>query len=339
MHTTSGPSTGLSAGGRFPALILALRWATVSTGAILSLVDLRGSATAMAATSLLCLFAGFRLLRPLPSPDGGEVSPPGIVAELAVALGAVALSGGFGSPFVLVLLVPVLLAGLTQGYAAGFVAAAAASLPLLVVGATLDTARATTETAAQVILVYAATGALAGYARRLFVDAVAEQASFESRVSSLTEANALLSQLTQVALTMPSSLDLGDTVTAAMTHLRQMFDCSGAAVLVLDAATGTWRAEGTFGLPAPPPMTTSQLPPPLLQFALRNGSTPTTAGSVVNTHLDPGSRPGLWAQTRTGLYAPLVARDHLVALVALERVEGDAFELRDADVLAGLAEP
>ncbi len=340
MQTTSGSAAaGFPAGGRFPALILALRWATVSTGAILSLVDLRGSATAMAATSLLCLYAGFRLLRPLPSPDAGEVTPPGIVAELAVALVAVALSGGFGSPFVLVLLVPVLLAGLTQGYVGGFVTATAASLPLLVLGATLDSARVPTETAMQVILVYAATGALAGYARRLFVDAVAEQASFESRVSSLTEANALLSQLTQVALTLPSSLDLGDTVAATMTHLRQMFDCSGAAVLVLDAATGTWRAEGTFGLPAPPPMTTSQLPQPLLQLALRNGSAAPAGGQVVNTHLEPGSRPGLWSQTRTGLYAPLVARDHLVALVALERVDGDAFELRDADVLAGLAEP
>jgi len=39
-----------SVGGRFPALILALRWATVTTGAVLSLVDLRHSAAAMAAT-------------------------------------------------------------------------------------------------------------------------------------------------------------------------------------------------------------------------------------------------------------------------------------------------
>src|SRR5207248_4304997 len=150
--------------------------------------------------------------------------------------------------------------------------AGAASLPLLVLGATVSSARVPTETASQVMLVYAATGALAGYARRLFVDAAAEQASFEDRVSSLTEANALLSQLTGLALTLPSSLDLGDTVTAAMGHLRQLFEFTGAAVLVLDAATGTWRVEGATGLPAPPPMTTRQLPPPLLQLVLRNGS-------------------------------------------------------------------
>src|SRR5438067_7315747 len=284
------------AGGRFPALILALRWATVTTGAVLCLVDLRHSVAAMAATSLLCLYAGVRILRPLPRPPGGwgasprqgrrepprearEAPTTAIAVELAVALTAVALSGGFGSPYVFVILIPVLLAGFTQGYTAGFVAAGAASLPLLVLGATVSSARVPTETASQVMLVYAATGALAGYARRLFVDAAAEQASFEDRVSSLTEANALLSQLTQVARTLPSSLDLGETVSAAMGHLTELFDFTGAAVLVFDAATGTWRTEGATGWAAPPPMPTSQLPAPLLRLALRDGSRTPSGGA------------------------------------------------------------
>src|SRR5438105_14875630 len=100
-----------SVGGRFPALILALRWATVTTGAVLSLADLRHSAAAMAATALLCLYAGFRILVPLPRPDTRLVPEGPIAVELLVALAAVVLSGGFGSPYVFVLLVPVLLAG------------------------------------------------------------------------------------------------------------------------------------------------------------------------------------------------------------------------------------
>jgi signal transduction histidine kinase len=340
MATIGGAVGSNGPAGRFPALILGLRWATVTTGAFLSLVDLRSSVGAMAATSLLCFYAGVRVLRPLPSPDGNDVPSGRIAVELAVALAAVAMSGGFGSPFVFVLLVPILLAGFTQGYTGGFVAAAAASLPLLVVGAFSLSARVPTETASQVVLVYAATGAVAGYARRLFVDAAAEQASFEDRVSSLTEANALLSQLTSVALTLPSSLDLGDTVTAAMRHLGELFEFSGAAVLVLDAATGTWRTEGATGLPVPPPMATNQLPPPLLKLALHNDSRAPARGAVPETDLDPADgRSGLWADARHGLYAPLVARDHLVALVALERLDGDAFDTRDADVLSGLAEP
>ncbi|HEV7865056.1 MAG TPA: GAF domain-containing sensor histidine kinase [Acidimicrobiia bacterium] len=332
--------TEAPAGGRFPALIMALRWATVTTGAILSLLDLRGSVTAMAATSLLCLYAGFRILRPLPAPEGRDAPAAGIALELAIATAAVAISGGWASPYVFVVLVPVLLAGFTRGYLGGFAAAGAAAATLLVAGATISSAQAPTETASQVVLVYAATGALAGYARRLFVDAAAEQASFEDRVAGLTEANALLSQLTQVALTLPSSLDLGDTVAAAMGHLGQLFDFTGAAVLVLDAATGTWRAEGAAGLPPPAPMPTSQLPPPLLQLALRNGLQVSAGGAVAELDLDPAvGRPGLWPETRSGIYAPLVARDHLVALVALERADAGGFDARDAEVLSGLAEP
>src|SRR5581483_2260853 len=327
-------------GGRFPALILTLRWAAVTLGAVLSLVDLRHSMAAMAATSLLCFYAGARILRPLPRPEELEVAPGDIALELGVALVAVVLSGGFGSPYVFVILVPVLLAGFTQGYTAGFVAAGAAGLPLVVVGATLPSARVPTETASQVLLVFAATGALAGYARRLFVEAAAEQASFEDRVSTLTEANALLSQLTRLALTLPSSLDLGDTVSAAMGHLRQLFDFTGAAVLVLDAATGTWRAEGVAGRPVPAPMTTGHLPPPLLQLALRNGSGPPARGAITEA-LDAagGGQGGLWPGSRSGIYAPLVARDHLVAVVALERDGGAPFDGRDVEVLSGLAEP
>jgi len=334
-----GSATEAPAGGRFPALILALRWATVGTGAVLSLLNLSGSVQVMTVSLLLCLYTGIRIIRPLPHPDGRDVSERAIAADLAVALAAVSLTGGFGSPYVFVALVPILLAGFTQGYPGGFVGALAISAPLLVV-ATTASGKVPAETAAQVVLVYAATGALAGYARRLFVDAAAEHASFEDRVSSLTEANALLSQLTSVAMTLPSSLDLGETVAGAMGHLGQLFHCSGAAILVLDAATGMWRAEGCVGLRTPPPMTTTQLPPPLLRLAFRSGSATPPGRAVTTVLLGPlDGRQGLWRESRSGLYAPLVARGHLVALVALERIEAVAFDPRDADVLDGLAEP
>ena len=45
------------------------------------------------------------------------------------------------------------------------------------------------------------------------------------------------------------------------------------------------------------------------------------------------------AEARSGMYAPLVARDHLVALVALERIDAEPFNNRDTEVLTGLAEP
>jgi signal transduction histidine kinase len=68
-------------------------------------------------------------------------------------------------------------------------------------------------------------------------------------------------------------------------------------------------------------------------MALRNGSGVPAPDAVTD------GRRGVWAETNHGVYAPLVARDHLVALVALERIGGEGFEVRDADVLTGLAEP
>src|SRR5256885_926465 len=86
----------------------------------------------------------------------------------------------------------------------------------------------------------------------------------------------------------------------------------------------------------PPP----QLPAPLLQLALRNGSRAPAGPPVTAADLSAADgKCGLWPDARHGLYAPLVARDHLVALVALERADGPGFEQRDADVLGGLAEP
>jgi signal transduction histidine kinase len=207
-----------------------------------------------------------------------------------------------------------------------------ASAGLGLAAVAFPSARTTPDAASQVALVYAATGVVAGFARRLFLEVEARQAVFADRMARLTEANSLLSQLTRVAQTLPSSLDLGDTLAAAMGHLRQLFDFSGATILVSDAATGTWRAEAAAGLPAPPPATTDGLPPPARVAAQR-------ARPEAASDLQGPDGPGFWADSRSGLYGPLVARGRLVALLAIEHTEPARFGAREVEVLAGLAEP
>jgi signal transduction histidine kinase len=318
---------------------MAVRWATVVTGALISLIDLQNEVGALTASALLCFYTGLRVVRPLPRPDGSEPTAAAIAFDLAIALFAIVISGGWGSPFLFVALVGVLLAGFAHGYAGGFAAAGAAAIVLLAAGFAFPSAEGSTETGSQVVLVYAATAAVAGYARRLFVEAAAEQAQFEDRVSRLTEANALLSRLTGVARALPSSLDLRDSVATAMTHLQRLVDFNGGAILVYDAATGTWRPEATVGLPAPLPMTTQQLPAVLRRLVARQNSGTPSAGSVIEPLGPPGSRQGLWPEGASGAYAPLVARGRLVALVALEHAEPGRFTDREAEILNGLAEP
>jgi signal transduction histidine kinase len=304
----------------------------VATGAVLALTTAPDRPGILAGTTLLLAYTLARTLRPLPPPGEVQVGTVLLVTDLAVALAAVLLSGAWNSPFIFTLLVGVLLAGFARGYAGGLAAAAVASAGLALAAVLFPSARTTPEAASQVALVYAATGVVAGFARRLFLEAEAGQAVFADRMATLTEANSLLSQLTRVAQTLPSSLDLGDTLAAAMGHLRQLFEFTGATILVSDAATGTWRAEAAAGLPAPPPVVTRDLPRPARRAAER-------VGVEAEPALDGPDGPGFWADSRSGLYGPLVARGRLVALVAIENTKPAHFGAREVSVLAGLAEP
>src|SRR2546423_14931137 len=156
-----GSAAEAPAGGRFPARILALRWATVTLGAVLPLLRLSGSVQEMTVTLLLCLYTGFRVIRPLPHPDDRDVPEGAIAVDLGVALAAVSLTGGFGSPYVFVALVPVLLAGFTHGYPGGFVAAVALHAPPPGVGATPASGPGNNPAAAPGRAVHAATRAAA----------------------------------------------------------------------------------------------------------------------------------------------------------------------------------
>jgi signal transduction histidine kinase len=313
-------------------VVLALRWATVATGVVLSLAGLLHEPGAIAATVALVAHSLWRTLRPLPRPGVTDVDLRVLALDLGLGLAAVAMSGGWDSPYVFTLLVGVLLAGSSRGLMGGLASVAAVSAGLGVAAAVVPSARAAPETASQVILVYVATAVVAGYARRLFLEGEERQEAFASRMTGLTEANELLSQLARVTQALPSSLDLGDTLAAAMGHLRQLFDFTGASILVLNPATGTWRAEAAAGLPAPAALRTEDLPSPA-RTALNRSVV------VCEPTLEAGGpRSGLWASSRSGLYGPLLARHRVVALAVLEHDQAGRFGPEGAALMTGLTE-
>jgi len=308
----------------------------VATGAVLTLAGTtRSEPGAVAATAILLAYNAWRTVRPFPHPRDLRVGKGALAVDVAVALAAVSISGGWNSPFVFTLLVGIVIAGFTRDYVGGLATAGFGAIGLACAALIAPSARADPKAALQVTLVYTATAGVAGYTRKLFLETEARQAAFADRVDRLTEANALLSQLTQVAQTLPSSLDLGDTLAAAMGHLRQLFEFSGATILVLDPATDTWLAEATAGLATPPPLSPTELPAPLQAVISADG--PRT---VVESELDPDAgRAGLWRDSRSGVYASLLARRRLVALVAIEHREPGRFGSREAELLASLVEP
>lgn len=325
-------------GERFDHLVLVLRWATVAAGIALATPDLGSDPGVAAAITALLAWSAFRTFWLVPGAFAGTWAHPQrtvgdtpvevVVAEVSVGLGVVALSGGWGSPFLLILVVGVLLAGLSRGYVGGFAAAGGIAVALGVVSGLFDSARADPATTAQAVLIYACTAAVAGFARRLFLEAAAGEEAAARRVAQLTEVNTLLSELARVAPGLPSSLDLAEALVAGIGHLDDLFDFTGAAVLLPDPATGHWRAEAARGLPTPPEMLAAALPAPL---------SAAIAGSGIELLGEPGG--GLWPATRSGLYAPLVARDRLVAVIVLEHAEPGRYAQREAELLAGLAPP
>lgn len=255
------------------------------------------------------------------------------MAELILALAAVSAAGGWDSPFVLTVLPPMLLAGLRRGYRLSLLAAGFACVWLGVTTLVVTSAVGSVQAASQVLLLCVLTAAVGGYAHGLFIEAEERQEVFAGRMARLAETNALLAQLTHVARTLPSSLDLGDTLAAAMGHLGELFDSSGAAIFLLDPATGTWRAEASCGLPAPTALRMEELPSPARTAIARSVT-------MCEPALDPeGGRPGLWPVSRSALYSPLLARQRIVALVVLEHRELHRFGDRDAQIMGGLTEP
>lgn len=303
----------------------------MATGAALSLASFDNQPGVVAATAWLLAFTAWRTLRP-----AGRilVGRPTLALELAASVLPVAASGGWDSPYVFNVLVVVVLAGFGRGYNAGFTVAVVAAVALAAGSLLFPSARAAPEAASQVALVYLATGAVGGFARRLFLEAQEGQAAFADRVDRLTEANALLAQLTRVAQTLPSSLDLGNALAASVGHLRQLFDFTAAAILVFDQATETWWAEATAGAATPAPRATEELP------AGARAAVAGRSGAVVEEVLgEPPGPGGLWPASRSGLYGPLRARGRLVGLVVIEHSDEGRFGARQGELLDGVVEP
>jgi signal transduction histidine kinase len=314
-----------------------LRWATGLAGIALAFPDLDTDPGMAAALTGLLAWSTFRTFWLVPATfanwsfpqrTAGETPAEVVVAELGVGLSVVALSGGWDSPFLLILVVGVLLAGLSRGYLGGFAAAGLIGTVLSMLAWAVEGTRAEPVTAAQAMLVYVCTGAVAGFARRLFVEAAAGEAATAQQVAQLAEVNALLSELARVAPGLPASLDLGEALTSSVDRLAELFDFTGAVILVLDPATGRWRASASRGLPVPAELADAELCPPLREAA--------HSGTVVSLH-HPGA--GMWPAGASGLYAPLVARERLVALIALEHHQPDRYGSPEAELLARLAPP
>jgi signal transduction histidine kinase len=284
----------------FGPLVIAIRWATVAVGLALAALDANEPGRLLAYGAPLVVYAAARTIRPLRYLTDRTGSLVQVFFEVGLSLAVVVGTGFWASPYVFCLATAILAAGFARGFGFAFRTAIAAVLAVALPyhleepGARL---LVTVQWGGELLLV----GIIAGYARRLFGEA-------EEQDVLARQANDLLAQLHEVAQTLPTSLDLDDTVGQAIAELRERFPIDVAVVLLRDTAatTTTWMVATAEGVRLAPSLEDGELPP-AARAAARDGRT-------VHDHDGPFLADG----ARVAVYAPLIARSRPVGLLAVE---------------------
>lgn len=316
---------------QFRPVILATRWGTAGVGLVLAAGNTPGQSRAglLAWAVVIVAYATFRTVRPLAYHDRlGEVAQ--VYTEVALHTLVLVATGYWTSPFVFSLLTAIVIAGFARGFGFALRVALASVLAVAIPSVLLteDQLRVSVQWASEAVLV----ALVAGYARRITGEADRQQSLALDRLGRLADANALLFSLHQVAQALPASLDLEEVLDGTMARLRDLFEYTAAAVLLLDTADGTWRVARRDGARLPNRLEPTELAPPL-QRALEQRVV------VHEPNLLAAGGPGLSPQMYSGLYTVLLARGAVVGLVALEQDEPFHFSLRDGELLTGFAEP
>lgn len=297
----------------FGPLVIAIRWATVAVGLALAALDSDEAARQLAFGAPLVVYATARTIRPLRYLTDRTGSLVQVFFEVGLCLAVVVGTGFWTSPYVFCLATAILAAGFARGFGFALRTAVAAVLAVAL-PYHLENPRArlleSVQWGGELLLV----GIVAGYARRLFGEA-------EEQDVLARQANELLAQLHEVAQTLPTSLDLEDTVSQAIAEMRERFPIDVAVVLLRDTVTPatSWIVAAAEGVRLPPSLDDTDLPP-----AAR-----TAAREARTVHDAKG--PFLAEDARVAVYAPLVARTRPIGLLALEAFDAARLTAAEAN--------
>jgi signal transduction histidine kinase len=151
------------------------------------------------------------------------------------------------------------------------------------------------------------------------------------RLRALAEVNYLLLELHARAASLPASLNLKAAIDNTISRLRDLLQPDVVVLFLADptAARSHWEVVVADGLELPASVRQGELPD-----AMKEASK--SLGPLLRAELSDGD--GVTLGAISGLYAPLWARDTLVGLLAVERVDNqEPFTEADADIVAGVA--
>ncbi len=318
----------------FGPVITAMRLATTAVSLLLVSPDiLSGEPRYIAATLTVTIYAIVRSFRPIKY-TGGVSSILQVVAEVAIHVIAIDVTGYWDSPLIFSLITSVSIAGFARGFGfalrVGTVTALAVSLPLLLEpGADSATFKQCATWSAMILLV----SIVAGFGRRLSGEADRERDLALDRLSRLADANSLLYSLHRIAQSLPASLDMNDVLDSTVQRLRGLVDFDTLVILLFDETDGYWtllRQEGCT-------LTATRLTTGDLPSGPRAAIT--ESGLVSMPALGGSDNRGFDDRSGSGLYAPLSARGAITGLIALEHREPNRFDHRAGGLLSGFVQP
>ncbi|MEM7339995.1 MAG: GAF domain-containing sensor histidine kinase [Actinomycetota bacterium] len=316
---------------QFRPAILAVRWATTGVSLALFIPTLTLDQVTLAWSGAVLTNTVLRTLVPLRD-DGSFRHLAVLLAEIGLHVFAVIATGAWNSPLVLTLFNAVLISGFARGF--GFAIRVGVASSLIVSAPGLGTAswgRTEYGQAAQWTTLLLLGGVVAGYSRRILSQASQRHSQALDRVARLSDANLLLANLHRVAQTLPASLDQGDVLTSTVSRLRSLIAHDSLVILVYDEGGDTWTVAHQSATRLGTEIDRGRFPGPCERAA--------QAGRlVVANRLQENDQP-FNPRSGAGMYTPLLARDRLIGMLAVEANSFASFDERDREVLAGFVEP
>lgn len=232
--------------------------------------------------------------------------PAALAGEPTLAIVAVLLTGGWGSPFVLYLAVPLLHAAVMLG--PSVLVLAAAHLAVLAAQEALDATPASPGEVTQTLVPMAVALGVGLVSRRIVVHADDEQSRTLGHVQQLLHVNALLSTLHEVVRSTPAPLTVEDVLRLTQKEIEQVLDVDAVLLLLADEGGRWWRPVAAEGATVGHSIARSQLPAEVLA-----GQSPRP---VEVPRLAEGE--GVTPRARSGAYLWLFSRGQPAALLVLE---------------------
>jgi signal transduction histidine kinase len=314
-------STGIDAS--LTAVLAALRWGAVMIGlAFATTWASQGNVRVVVTLSVAIFITSWRTVAPIRFGEPGLLpllKAMGDVTALSLAIG---FSQGLTSPFVGSLFVAIAVAGFGWGVSVGVMCGLISVLLSPVASVMLGDGLQYPGPLAVTALVGVAIAP--GMVLDRLVEIEQRRKALAAQRDKLAETNQLLELLTDLARTLPSSLDLNDVLSATKEQLIETF--SAHRIAIVSYEDGNWAPQFQDGFDLPPQVRTWELPPPL------NRAAEATELLRVEDLAVDHDRQG------SGLYTRLVVAGADIGLVAIEHNEPGQYDSTHTEILHGMSD-